>query len=81
MRTSNYSLALHVLTEALELCPSDPSILNELGAVYMNLNRWDVIKIVMVLMVTTCNIVLKSTRSPESTEESRREHPSNWWER
>jgi tetratricopeptide (TPR) repeat protein len=39
IRTNNYSLALHVLTEALELCPNDPAIMNELGVVYLQLNR------------------------------------------
>jgi anaphase-promoting complex subunit 6 len=38
-RTNNYSLSLHVLTEALELCPNDPTIMNELGVVYLHLNR------------------------------------------
>lgn len=32
---------MHVLTEALELCPNDPAIMNELGVVYLHLNRLD----------------------------------------
>jgi len=39
VRTSNFSLALHVLVEARTRSPTDATVLNELGVVYMQLNR------------------------------------------
>eukprot|EP01037_Dinobryon_pediforme_P019856 gene19856-20354_t len=39
LRTNFLSLALHVLLGALELCPRDPGVLNELGVVYMKLGN------------------------------------------
>ena len=39
IRTSNLSLGLHILLGALEMSPDDPAIRNELGVVYMKLDR------------------------------------------
>lgn len=39
VRTSNYSLALHVLAEANAHSPANPTILNEMGVIYLQLNR------------------------------------------
>ena len=41
LRTNFLSLALHVLLGALELCPKDPGVLNELGVAYMKLGKLD----------------------------------------
>ena len=41
LRTNFLSLALHVLLGALELCPNDPGVLNELGVAYMKLGKLD----------------------------------------
>lgn len=39
VRTNFLSLALHILLGALELSPLDPSVLNELGVVYMKMDK------------------------------------------
>ena len=41
IRTNFLSLAAHMLLGAAELCPNDPGVLNELGVVYMRMQRVD----------------------------------------
>jgi anaphase-promoting complex subunit 6 len=41
MRTNYLSLALHLLTGALKLSPKDPTILNEIGVIYMKQDNLD----------------------------------------
>lgn len=41
VRTNYLSLALNLLSAALEISPSDPTVLNELGVVYIRLDRLD----------------------------------------
>lgn len=41
VKTSNFAMALHVLLSALEISRSDSTVLNELGAIYLQLGRYE----------------------------------------
>lgn len=45
---------MHTLSEALDLSPSDPVILNELGVVYISINRYHITS-QLKLLLFTCN--------------------------
>lgn len=41
VKTSNFAMALHVLLSALEISRNDSTVLNELGAIYLQLGRYE----------------------------------------
>eukprot|EP00597_Dinobryon_sp_UTEXLB2267_P000463 CAMPEP_0170057838 /NCGR_PEP_ID=MMETSP0019_2-20121128/689_1 /TAXON_ID=98059 /ORGANISM="Dinobryon sp., Strain UTEXLB2267" /LENGTH=494 /DNA_ID=CAMNT_0010262635 /DNA_START=1481 /DNA_END=2965 /DNA_ORIENTATION=+ len=70
VRTHFLSLAQHILIGALELCPRDPGVLNELGVVYMKQDKLNMAVEHFELAVSVLDQASEATQVPNNSSKS-----------
>lgn len=58
VRTNHHTLAQHILTGSLEICATDPGLLNELGVVYQKLGKVEAAVDMFSRAVNALNLLL-----------------------